>query len=69
MSDTIGIELRQKLENPLEFQGGGRGIGIPAAATVIHGLDVALRTDTGKAVIGAKSEGKLPCRNDTDLSR
>ena len=64
MSNTIGIELRDNLENPLKFQGGGRGIGVPAATTIIHGFDVTLLIDTCKAVIAAESQGKLSGRYD-----
>jgi hypothetical protein len=64
MSNTIGIELRDSLENPLKFQGGGRGIGVPAATTIIHGFDVTLLIDTCKAIIDAESQGKLSGRYD-----
>jgi hypothetical protein len=40
MSETVGAELRDKLENPLKFQWGTGGAGQPP--TTIHGFDVTL---------------------------
>jgi hypothetical protein len=57
MSDTVGAELRQKLENPLKFQGGTGGAGMPPA--IVHGFDATLLIDVCKAVIDAEAQGKL----------
>src|SRR6266540_4311776 len=56
----IGPELRQKLENPLIFQGPSA---VPGAASggleKIHGFDVTLLIDVCKAIIAADTDGKL----------
>ena len=57
MSDVVGAELRQKLENPLKFQGGTGGADQPPAT--IHGFDATLLIDLCKGIIAAQSEGKL----------
>jgi len=57
MSDVVGAELREKIENPIKFQWGTGGAGIPP--TTIHGFDATLLIDVCKAVITAESEGKL----------
>jgi hypothetical protein len=64
MSDTLGIEEREKTQNPLKFQSFTGGIGAPPS-TVIHGYDVTLLIDICKAIIQADSEGRfIPGRYD-----
>src|SRR5258708_25679366 len=62
MSDTVGSELRTKLENPLKFQWGTGGSEMPPA--VIHGFDVTLLIDVCNAVIRAEGDRKLLKRHD-----
>ena len=50
-------EIIKKIENPLKFQWGTGGAGIPP--TVIHGFDVTLLIDICNAIIKAESEGKF----------
>lgn len=59
ISKAAGGELLQKLQNPLKFQWGGLGGGIPPLT--IHGFDVTLLIDLCKAIIAAESDG-LPAR-------
>jgi hypothetical protein len=49
----IGHELREKLGNPLVFQGGMVG------TTTVHGYDVTILIDVCKAIITAHEDGKL----------
>ena len=60
ISKAAGGELQQKLQNPLKFQWGGLGGGIPPLA--IHGFDVTLLIDLCKAIIEAEADGSLPAR-------
>ena len=53
MSNTVGAELRQKIENPLKFQWAGGGGG-PAAP--IHGFDSSLLIDICNAIISSENE-------------
>jgi hypothetical protein len=62
MSNTVGSELREKLENPLKFQWGTGGSGIPP--TTINGFDVTLLIDVCNAIIKAEGEGALLKRHD-----
>lgn len=57
ISPYIGRELREKLENPLVFQGSTPGANVPSA--MAHGYDVTLLIDLCKAIIKAESEGRL----------
>src|SRR5262249_12806875 len=54
--------LSRKLENPLKFQWGTGGAGIPPS--VIHGFDVTLLIDICNAIIKAESDGQLKDRYD-----
>jgi len=54
----IGLELREKLSNPLIFQGPPMGSGIPTIDR-IYGFDVTLLIDLCKAIIEAEADGKL----------
>ena len=60
MADAIGIELRQKLENPIRFQWGGIGIGEDGMPPILlHGMDAGLLIDVCNAVIEAEAKGNL----------
>lgn len=56
ISKYVGPELRQKLDNPIVFQGLSSG---PGGAPNVHGYDVTLLIDLCKAVVQAESEGGL----------
>jgi hypothetical protein len=53
----VGPELKEKLENPLIFQGQPAGLNIPPQK--IYGYDVTMLIDVCKAVIAAEADGKL----------
>lgn len=55
MSETVSAELRRKIENPIKFQHGSGGAGLPTA--VIHGFDSSILIDICNAIIA--SEEKL----------
>jgi hypothetical protein len=55
IAEALGVELREKLENPLKFQAVGGGVGLPPAT--VHGFDVSLLIDLCNVIIAA--EGKL----------
>lgn len=54
----LGLELRQKLENPLVFQGPGAVSGSPIIDR-INGFNVTLLIDVCKAITAAEADGKL----------
>jgi P63C domain len=56
IADYIGRELREKLENPLVFQ--GTAVGANPLPTV-YGYDVTILIDLCKAIIQARAEGRL----------
>ncbi|MEE9910539.1 MAG: P63C domain-containing protein [Deltaproteobacteria bacterium] len=58
LSTYIGPELKEKLNNPLIFQGLPTVQGEPSLKT-IHGFDVTLLIDVCKAIIAADAKGKL----------
>ncbi|KVU82964.1 hypothetical protein WK75_30285 [Burkholderia ubonensis] len=58
ISAYVGQELREKLENPLIFQGPTAG-GTSAPPSKIHGYDVTILIDICKAIAAAESDGKL----------
>jgi P63C domain len=58
----VGRELREKLENPIIFQGLPPGANMPPM--VVHGYDVTILIDICKAIIKAESEGKLLKRQE-----
>jgi hypothetical protein len=60
MAETVGAELREKLENPLKFQWGTGGAEQPPAT--VHGFDAALLIDLCRAIIAAEARGTLPSR-------
>lgn len=57
MANSVGGELRQKIENPLKFQWGSGGGGTPP--TTIHGFDTSVLIDVCNAIIAAESAGAL----------
>ncbi|WP_444756597.1 P63C domain-containing protein [Pseudomonas sp. A014] len=57
ISPYVGHELREKLSNPMIFQGLSPGSGAPAPT--IYGYDVTILIDICNAVVTAESEGKL----------
>lgn len=58
ISEYVGHELKEKLENPLIFQDLSPGTSV-APQTKIHGFDVTILIDLCKSIIKAESEGKL----------
>jgi len=54
----LGLELREKLNNPLIFQGPPAVSGSPSIDK-IHGFDVTLLIDVCKAIVAAEGDGKL----------
>jgi hypothetical protein len=56
ISQYIGPELREKLENPVIFQA---QVGGPETMSQVHGYDVAILIDLCKAISQAEVEGKL----------
>lgn len=58
ISQYIGHELREKLENPLIFQYQPVGTNSPGN-TVVHGYDVTILIDLCRAISKAKADGKL----------
>lgn len=58
ISPYFGLQLRQKLENPLVFQGLDTVSGGPSGKK-LNGYDVTLLIDVCKAIIAAESDGKL----------
>jgi hypothetical protein len=52
MSEAVEAELRQKIENPIKFQWGSGGAGIPP--TTIYGFDSALLIDLCNAIIASE---------------
>jgi hypothetical protein len=61
MSETVGVELSEKLAEPLKFQWGTGGAESPPPNTV-HGFDVTLLVDVCKAIVDAEARGKLGAR-------
>lgn len=60
MSEVVGAELREKIENPLKFQYGSGGAESPP--TSLNGFDSDLLIDICDAIILAESQGKLGSR-------
>lgn len=59
ISRYIGHELREKLENPLIFQGPPAGTNTAPSPTKIHGYDVTVLIDVCNAITRAEVDGKL----------
>lgn len=64
MSDHLGAEIREKIENPLKFQSSTGGAG-----PTVHGFDVTLLIDICKAVMEAEAAGKLSSPRYTNIAR
>jgi hypothetical protein len=60
MATAVGAELRQKIENPLKFQGGNTGA--ETASLTIHGFDATLLIDLCNAITTAEADRKLSAR-------
>lgn len=58
MADFVDAEIREKLENPLKFQGGSVGSKSQPGA-IIYGSDVTLLIDICQAVLRANAAGAL----------
>lgn len=58
ISPYFGLQLRQKLENPIVFQGLDTVSGSPSGRK-LHGFDVTLLIDVCKAIVAAEADGKL----------
>jgi hypothetical protein len=67
MSEVVGAELREKLENPLKFQWGSGGAGLPPA--VIHGFNADVLIDVCNAITEAEAKGKLSRERHANLAR
>ena len=60
MSQSVGGDLREKIEKPLKFQWGSGGVGAPP--TTINGFDSAVLIDVCNAIIAAEARGALKAR-------
>ena len=60
MAGILGVELREKIAQPLKFQWVDPGGGQPPSLT--HGFDATILIDVCKAVLQADAEGKLSNR-------
>lgn len=58
ISPYLGLEVRQKLENPIVFQGVDTVSGEPSSHK-LHGFDVTLLIDVCKAIVTAEADGNL----------
>ena len=58
MTDTVGTEIREKLENPIKFQWGTGGADSPPPS-VIYGFDATLLIDLCNAIIEASAAGAV----------
>lgn len=54
----LGLELKEKFDNPLVFQGPATVSGSPSI-NKLHGFDVTLLIDICKAIVAAEAAGKL----------
>jgi len=63
----IGLGLRQKLENPIVFQGLDTVSGCPSSIR-LHGFDVTLLIDLCKAIVSAEADGSLN-KNQENIAR
>jgi len=67
ISPYLGLEVREKLENPLVFQGLDTVSGEPSSHK-LNGFDVTLLIDVCKLVVAAESDGKLT-KNQEKIAR
>src|SRR3984893_2524656 len=56
IAPSVGRELRDKLENPIVFQ--GPALGTSVAPMIVYGYDVTILIDICKAIIKAEAEGR-----------
>lgn len=68
MTDVVGSEIREKLENPIKFQWGTGGADSPPPS-VVYGFDAALLIDLCNVIIEANSSGKLRRPRVADQAR
>ncbi len=54
----LGLEVRQKLENPIVFQGLDTVSGQPSSK-LLHGFDVTLLIDVCKAIVAAEADDQI----------
>jgi len=54
MSDAVGAELKEKVDNPLKFQWLDHGAGTPPVT--VHGFESSLLIDLCNAIIGAEKQ-------------
>jgi hypothetical protein len=59
IANAIGLDVRQKLENPIKFHTLTSGIERGPDRMVVNGFDAALLIDLCKAVIAIEADGKL----------
>jgi hypothetical protein len=62
IAPSVGRELRDKLENPIVFQ--GPALGASVAPMIVYGYDVTILIDICKAIIKAEAEGRLLKRQE-----
>jgi len=62
MSGLAGVELREKITQPLKFQWGTGGVEQPPPS-IIYGFDATLLIDLCRLIIQAKADGKLNDRH------
>lgn len=58
ISPYLGLEIKEKLKNPIVFQGLDTVSGKPSGKK-LHGFDVALLIDVCKAIVAAEADTKL----------
>lgn len=58
MVESVGAEIRRKLENPMKFQWGTGGADSPPPS-IIYGFDATILIDICNAIIAAEATGKL----------
>lgn len=67
ISEYVGRELAEKLENPLIFQSPSAGGNSPPPSKV-HGYDVTILIDICKAIVAAEADGKL-LKSQTNIAK
>jgi hypothetical protein len=67
MADTVGAELRGKLENSLRFQWGTGGAEQPPAT--IHGSEAGLLIDVCQAIIASETAGNFKAGRYKDIAK
>ncbi len=65
MYDAVGAEIRQKIENPLRFQWGTGGAGMPPVT--INGFQADLLIDLCQAIVAAAADKKLNASRYSDV--